>query len=61
MRKRLVGIAVLTAAAWFLSPNLDAHACWRQGPPAVGAGTGRLKIEINTSAAAQKPGTVPSK
>jgi hypothetical protein len=59
MRRRLVFMAVLTAAAWFLSPKLDASACFRPGPPAVGAGTGRLKIEINTSAqpANQKPQT----
>jgi hypothetical protein len=56
MRQRLAIIAIPMAAVWFLSAAAVAKACVRCGPPSVGAGTGRLKIEIKADTRTAQPG-----
>jgi hypothetical protein len=52
MRKRLAAIAVPLACVWLLSAAA-AHAD-RNGPPAVGAGTGRLTLPVLKQAGGPK-------
>jgi hypothetical protein len=37
-------MAIPLAGVWLLTATTAAHADWRGGPPAVGAGTGRLTM-----------------
>jgi len=56
MRKRLAVIAALLAGIWFVTPTAAAahiHGRWHGGPPAVGAGTGRLRMPGSEKQAGQ--------
>jgi hypothetical protein len=52
MQKRLAAIAVPVACVWLLTATA-AHAD-RNGPPAVGAGTGRLTLPVVKQASGPK-------
>jgi hypothetical protein len=44
MRKRLATIVVLLAASWLVTATAEARIRWHNGPPPVGAGSGRLHM-----------------